>query len=127
VATRTQPKMKIRKGDLVHMLAGKDRGKQGRVIEARPQERRVIVENLNVVKRHTKPRPLRDAGRMGGAQIVPGGVISKSAPVPVSNVMLVCPTCNRPTRVGMELREVKGEQVHVRVCKRVDCRQEIDK
>ena len=58
--------MKVKKGDLVQILSGKDRGKQGRVIEARPGERRVIVENLNVVKRHTKPRPMRDANRMGG-------------------------------------------------------------
>ena len=51
--------MKIKKGDTVHILAGKDRGKQGRVLEARPDERRVIVENLNIVKRHTKPRRSR--------------------------------------------------------------------
>ena len=51
-------KMKVKKGDLVQMLSGKDRGKQGRVLEARPGERRVIVENLNMVKRHTKPRPI---------------------------------------------------------------------
>ena len=61
--------MRIRKGDLVHVLSGKDRGKQGRVIESRPRERRVIVENLNVVKRHMRPRPLRDSSRMGGTQI----------------------------------------------------------
>ena len=55
-------KMKVKKGDMVQMLTGKDRGKRGRVIEARPSERRVIVENLNVAKRHTKPRPIRDSG-----------------------------------------------------------------
>ena len=119
--------MRIRKGDLVHMLAGKDRGKQGRVIEARPRERRVIVENLNTVKRHTRPKPLRDTSRMGGSAMTPGGVIEKASAVPVSNVMLVCPTCNRPTRIGMTTKEVKGRDVHVRVCKRVDCQQEIDK
>jgi large subunit ribosomal protein L24 len=122
-----QPKMKVRKGDLVHVLTGKDRGKQGRVIEARPGERRVIVENLNVVKRHMKPRPVKDSSRMGGPSIIPGGVIEKAAPVPVANVMVVCPTCNRPTRIAMEEREVKGERTRVRVCKRADCRQEIDK
>ena len=53
--------MRVKKGDLVQVLSGKDRGKQGRVIEARPRERRVLVENLNVVKRHTRPRPMRDA------------------------------------------------------------------
>jgi large subunit ribosomal protein L24 len=119
--------MRVRKGDLVHILTGKDRGKQGRVIDARPKDRRVIVENLNVVKRHTKPRPIRESSRMGGAQMTPGGVIEKPAPVPVGNVMVVCPTCNRPTRIGMAVKEVKGEQVHVRVCKRADCGQEIDK
>ena len=66
--------MKVRKGDLVQILSGKDRGKQGRVIDARPAERRVIVENLNVVKRHTKPRPMRDANRMGGTTMMPGGM-----------------------------------------------------
>ena len=73
--------MKVRKGDLVQILSGKDRGKQGRVIDARPAERRVIVENLNVVKRHTKPRPMRDANRMGGTTMMPGGVIDKPAPL----------------------------------------------
>ena len=57
--------MRVRKGDLVQILSGKDRGKQGKVLEARPTEGRVLVENLNVAKRHTKPRPMRDANRMG--------------------------------------------------------------
>ncbi len=119
--------MRVRKGDLVQILSGKDRGKQGRVIEARPRERRVIVENLNIVKRHTRPKPIRNTSRMGGPQIQPGGVIEKPAPVPVSNVMLVCPTCGRPTRIGMKEKEVKGEIVHVRVCRRADCGEEIDR
>jgi large subunit ribosomal protein L24 len=120
-------KMKVRKGDLVQVLSGKDRGKQGRVLEARPGERRVIVENLNVVKRHTRPRAIRDSSRMGGPQVIPGGVIEKAAPLPVSNVMVVCPTCNRPTRIGMTVKEIKGETVRIRTCKRADCGQEIDK
>jgi len=119
--------MKVRKGDLVHILTGKDRGKEGRVIEALPHERRVVVENLNVVKRHTRPRPIRDRSGMGGAQMTPGGIVEKAAPVPVGNVMLVCPTCRRPTRVGTVIKEVKGEQVKVRVCKRADCGEEIDR
>jgi large subunit ribosomal protein L24 len=115
--------LKVKKGDTVQVLSGKDRGKQGRVLEARPGERRVIVENLNIVKRHTKPRPIREASRMGGAQIIPGGVIEKAAPIPVANVMVVCPTCKR----GIHERELKsGEVVRVRVCKRADCLQEID-
>ena len=119
--------MRVRKGDLVQMLTGKDRGKQGRVIEARPRERRVIVENLNVVKRHTRPQPMKESSRMGGTQMTPGGVIQKPSAVPISNVMLVCPTCNRPTRIGMTTKEIKGREVRVRVCKRADCLQEIDK
>ena len=119
--------MKIKKGDLVQVLAGKDRGKQGRVLEARPKERRVIVENLNIVKRHTKPRPIRDSSRMGGQTVQPGGVIDKPAPVNISNVMIVCPVCDRPTRIGISFREIKGKQVKVRVCRRADCGQEIDK
>ena len=121
-------KMRIRKGDTVHMLSGKDRGKEGRVIEARPREQRVVVENLNIQKRHTRPRPLRDANRMGGTQMTPGGVIQKAAPVPVAKVMLVCPTCNRPTRIGYVTKHRRDEDdIKVRVCKREDCGQEIDK
>ncbi len=119
--------MKIRKGDLVHVIAGKDRGKQGRVIESHPRERRVIVENLNVVKKHRRPRALRDSSRMGQPQIQPGGVFDVSAPMPVSNVMVVCPTCNRATRVGYEFREAKGGTVKVRVCKRADCGEVLDR
>ena len=117
--------MRIKKGDLVQVLAGKDRGKQGRVLDARPRDRSVIVENINVAKRHTKPRPVRDSTRMGGANIIPGGIIEKAVPLDVSNVMLVCPTCRQPTRVGVKVKEVKGETVRVRVCKRDGCGQEI--
>ncbi len=119
--------MRIKKGDVVQVLAGKDRGKQGRVLEARPRDGRVVVENLNLVKRHTKPRPIRDASRVGGAQIRPGGVIDKAAPLDVSNVMVVCPVCNRATRIGHEFREQKGRQVKVRVCRRADCQEVLDR
>jgi len=119
-------KTRIKKGDLVQILSGKDRGKQGKVLESRPKSGRVVIENLNIVKRHTKPRPMKDANRMGGPTIQPGGVIDKAAPIAISNVMLVCPVCNRPTRVAMAFKEIKGEQVKVRVCKRADCHQEID-
>jgi large subunit ribosomal protein L24 len=119
--------MKVRKGDLVQVISGKDRGKQGRVIESHPRERRVIVENLNVVKKHRRPRALRDSSRMGQPQIQPGGVFDVSAPMPVSNVMVVCPTCNRATRVGYEFREAKGGTIKVRVCKRADCGEVLDR
>jgi large subunit ribosomal protein L24 len=120
--------LKIRKGDTVQMLAGKDRGKRGRVLEARPRENTVVVENLNVMKKHQKPRPIRDASRMGGTQMAPGGILDRPAAVSVSNVMLVCPTCNLPTRVGYRFRETKGgDPVKVRICKREGCGQELDK
>ena len=118
--------MRIKKGDLVQVLAGKDRGKQGRVLQASPRDRHVIVENLNIGKRHTKPRPVRDTTRMGGATMIPGGIVSKPMPLDVSNVMIVCPICKQPTRVGIAIKEVKGETVRVRVCKRDGCGQEID-
>ena len=119
--------MKVRKGDLVQVLSGKDRGKQGRVLEARPKEGRVLVENLNVIKRHTRPRPMSNPSRMGAPQIQPGGVIEKAGPIPISNVMVVCPVCNRPTRVGTITREVKSGPTRIRVCRRADCGQEIDR
>ena len=118
--------MNVKKGDLVQMLSGKDRGKQGRIIDAQPKTGRVIVENLNQITRHTKPRPMRDAGRMGGQQMTPGGRIERPAPVPVANVMLVCPVCKLPTRVGYTFKEIKGGRAKVRVCSREGCRQEID-
>ncbi len=119
--------MKLRKGDLVQVISGKDRGKQGRIIEAHPAERRVIVENVNVVKKHRRPRALRDSSRMGQPQIQPGGVFDVAAPLPISNVMVVCPTCNRATRVGYDFREAKDGVVKVRVCKRADCGEVLDR
>ena len=121
-------KLKLKKGDTVQMLSGKDRGKQGRIVAAIPRDGKVVVENLNVQKKHQKPRPIRDSNRMGGTQIAPGGIIDRPAAVSVSNVMLVCPTCKLPTRVGYRFKEGKdGDQIKVRVCKREGCGQEIDK
>jgi large subunit ribosomal protein L24 len=120
------PTMKVRKGDLVQMLAGKDRGKQGRVLDARPGDRMVIVENLNLSRKHQKPRPMRDASRMGGTQMAPGGILDRPMAVPAGNVMVVCPTCKLPTRIGHTTKVVKGETIKVRVCKRAGCGQELD-
>ncbi len=120
--------MKVKKGDLVQMISGKDRGKQGRVLDAQPSAERVIVENLNIVRRHTKPRPIRNANsNMGGSQMTAGGIVDKPAAVPISNVMVVCPTCKRPTRIGYRTKEIKdGQTIKVRVCRRADCEQELD-
>ncbi len=99
--------MKIKKGDVVHVLRGKDAGKEGRVVESMPKEGRVVVENINVIKKHRRPRPIRNTTGMGGS-VVPGGIIDLPAPLPVSNVMLVCPSCGKPTRVGTIEKTIAG-------------------
>jgi len=119
--------LKVRKGDTVQVMKGKDRGKRGRVIEADPKAGRILVENVNMITRHQRPRPIQNSSRMGTAGMTPGGVIDKPAPLHIGNVMVVCPVCNRPTRVGMKEREDHGQQVKVRVCKREDCGEEIDR
>ena len=107
--------MKVKKGDVVLVLRGKDAGKEGRV----------VVENINVVKRHRRPRPIQNTTGLGGAAMTPGGIIDLAAPLPVSNVMVVCPVCGKPSRVGTIEKTVKDRKVRVRVCKR--CGEEIDK
>jgi large subunit ribosomal protein L24 len=119
--------MKVKKGDTVHMLAGKDRGKQGRVLDARPRDGKVVVENLNISRRHQKPQPIRSQSGMGAQQMSEGGIIDKPMAVPVGNVMVVCPTCKLPTRVGYVTKTVKDRTMKIRVCKREGCRQEIDR
>ena len=99
--------MKIRRDDQVKVISGKDRGKTGRVLRVDPKRERVYVEGLNIVKRHMKPRTLRDTQR---AQEL-GGIIEKEGPIHVSNVMLMDPKSNEPTRVGMKREE--GRRVRV--------------
>ena len=89
---------KIRRDDTVKVIAGKDKGKTGRVLRVEPRKSRVFVEGLNIQKRHQKPRTLRDAGRAGEV----GGVIEKEGPIHISNVMLLDPKTNEPTRVGVK-------------------------
>jgi large subunit ribosomal protein L24 len=119
--------LKVRKDDTVQIIKGKDAGKRGRVVEVQPSANRVVVENLNMIKRHQRPRPLANANRMGGPQIIPGGIVERPAPLNVSNVMVVCPTCKRPTRVGTVIKTIKDKNVRIRMCKHADCGQEIDK
>lgn len=109
-------KLHVRKGDTVLVLAGRDKGKRGVVLRAMPSEERVVVEGVNMVTRHRKPRP----GGPRGQQIQTG-TIQKPSPIHVSNVMLVCPRCDTPTRA----RRVVGESGRrVRVCK--NCGELID-
>ncbi len=96
-------KLRIKKGDTVIVLSGKDKGKKGKVLEVLPKEGKVIIERVNVVKRHQ--RPSRD---------FQGGIIEKALPLRVSKVMLVCPRCSEPARV--KKKEMEGKMV--RACAR---------
>ena len=103
--------MNIRKNDTVLVIAGKDRGKKGKVRFAYPEEEKVLVEGINFIKRHT--RAVRQARQ--------AGIIEREAPIPVSNVMLLCSRCNHPTRVGFHFLE---DGRRVRICR--SCREVID-
>ena len=94
-------KPRIRRDDTVVVIGGKDRGKTGRVLRVDPRRQKVYVEGLNIVKRHVRPQQVRDAQR---AEQV-GGVVEKEGPIHVSNVMLVDPEGERPTRVRLERAE----------------------
>jgi large subunit ribosomal protein L24 len=93
--------MRIRKDDQVIVIGGKDSGKTGRVTRTEPKKNRVYVEGLNIVKRHERPRSVKDAER--GGQV--GGIVEKEGPIHVSNVMLLDPKDNKPTRVGVRRDE----------------------
>jgi len=98
--------LKIRSGDNVKVISGKDRGKSGRVLRVEPKKERLVVEGLNMVKRHTRPQQV--AGAQSQAQL--GGVIEREGPIHVSNVMLLDPK-GKPTRVGIERED--GKRVRV--------------
>ncbi len=104
--------MRIRRDDTVIVTAGKDRGKTGRVLRTEPKRRRVYVEGLNIIKRHQRPRSVKDAQK-GDA----GGIIEKEGPIDVSNVMLLDPGDNKPTRVGVRVGDGGGRR---RYAKRTD-------
>jgi large subunit ribosomal protein L24 len=106
--------MRIRRDDVVQVISGKDSGKTGKVLRVDPKRSRVFVEGLNIVKRHQRPRTIKETQR--GGQV--GGVIEKEGPIHVSNVMLVDPKADKPTRVGIERSEGK----RVRVAKRSSTR-----
>lgn len=104
--------MKIKKGDLVEVISGKDRGKRGKVLRVIPKENKVIVEGVNIVKRHQRPVP----------QLREGGIIEREAPIYACKVMVVCPSCDKRTRVGYKF--VEGGK-KVRYCKK--CGEILDK
>jgi len=108
--------MKIRKDDTVLVTGGKERGKRGRVLRTEPRKRRLYVEGLNMVKRHQRPRSIKDTQK--GAEA--GGIIEKEGPIHISNVMLLDPTDNKPTRVGVRVKDGKRESYSKRTGKEVD-------
>jgi large subunit ribosomal protein L24 len=102
---------RIKKGDTVEVIAGKDLGERGEVVTVLPKNNRVIVEGVNNLKKHQK-------ARQAGNQQIPAQILEFDGPIHLSNVMLVCPECNEITRVGFRVREEDGFKV--RVCKKCD-------
>ena len=101
-------KLHVKKGDEVVVINGKDRGTRGKVMEVSPSEGKVIVEGVNIVTKHVKPR------RMGE----PGGLVKAESALYACKVQVVCPKCGRPTRTGSKIN-AKGQKV--RTCKKQDC------
>ncbi len=96
--------MTIRRGDRVRVIAGKDKGKEGKVLRSLPERERVVVENVNMIKKHTRPTQKNRQG----------GIVEMEGTIHVSNVMLVCPSCGQATRVGRR----REDGVRVRTCKK---------
>lgn len=105
-------KLHVKKNDMVMIIAGKDKGKSGKVMRVLADKGRVVVENLNVVKRHTRPTRTN----------AEGGIIEKEAPLAASNVLLLCGACNKPTRTGIRILDDGSK---ARFCKK--CNEIVDK
>ena len=101
-------KINVKKGDTVIVLSGKDKGKKGKVLAVSPAEQKVIVEGINMVTKHVKPR------RMGE----PGGIVKAEGAMYASKVQLVCPRCGKPTRIG---HKILADGSKVRMCKNEKC------
>lgn len=105
---------KVRRNDTVLVITGKDRGKTGTVRQVMPRKHRLIVDGVNIIKKHQRPT------QQGGVP-APGGIVAREAPLDISNVMLICKECSKATRTGVRVRQ---DGVKVRVCKR--CGADID-
>ena len=103
----------IRRNDTVVVTTGKDSGKRGRVLKVLPAKNRLVVEGINIIKRHTRPNPQRN---------IKGGIVEREASLHASNVQLVCPECSKKTRVG---RKILADGRKVRVCRK--CEGVVDK
>ena len=104
-------KMNIKKGDTVYVITGKDKGKSGKVSAVYSDKNKVLIENVNIVTKHQKPKSQQDKG----------GIVKKPAPIDASNVMVVCPVCNKATRISH--KEIDGKKA--RICKK--CGASLDK
>ncbi|MGO9613424.1 MAG: 50S ribosomal protein L24 [Dissulfurispiraceae bacterium] len=103
--------LRVKKGDTAIVLTGKFKGKSGRVLSVKPLEGKIIIEGINIVKRHMKPNK----------KYTQGGIIEREAPFHLSNVMLMCPKCNKPTRIANTVLDDGGK---LRTCKK--CKEVID-
>ena len=106
-------KILLRKGDRVKIMAGRDAGKSGRILSINPRKNTVIVEHSNIIKRHTRPNPSKN---------IKGGIVEKEGPIHASNVMIVCSSCGKHTRIG---HHEAPDGTESRVCKR--CGTALDK
>ena len=109
----SHPVPAIKKNDNVLVIAGRDRGKRGRVLSVHPEKGRVVVEGVNIIKRHTKANPQRN---------VKGGIVEREASLAASNVQVVCPECSTASRIG---RRLQDDGRRVRYC--VKCKGVVDK
>jgi large subunit ribosomal protein L24 len=100
--------MSLHKNDLVEVLTGKDSGKKGKILKVIPEKNRVIVQGVGFIKKHTRPNPQKN---------IKGGIAEREAPIHASNVMIVCPECQKRTRVGKKFLE-DGRKV--RICRKCD-------
>jgi large subunit ribosomal protein L24 len=103
---QTKVNLGIRRGDTVEVMAGRSKGRSGKVLSVNPWKATITVEHANIIKRHTRPNPSKN---------VKGGILEKEGPIHVSNVMLVCPACGKHTRVG---HTTLPDGAHVRSCRR---------
>lgn len=117
IKTHKLKKMKIKKGDQVIVIAGKDRGKEGKVEKVMLKEGKIVVAGINIIKKHIRP----------SSKYPKGGIIEMPSPIDVSNVMLKCPHCQKATRVGYIFikKDDKKSRLKRRICKK--CKQQIDK
>ena len=120
---KVRTRIRIRKNDLVEVIAGRDKGKRGKVLVVLPEKARLLVQGVNFIKRHTRPNPQKN---------IKGGIVEREAPIHISNVRLVCPSCAKPARIGRKVEwtsrmvkradgtevDLKKRRVVGRICRR---------